>query len=60
MILILKLDLDMVKLYLHTKNKVYMSRDSKVIARTDRNTDTQTHRQTHRHTDMTETITYPN
>ena len=54
MTLILKLDLDVVKLYLHTKNEVSMSSSSKVIARTDRNTD----RQTHRHTDrQTETQT---
>ena len=43
--LVLKLDLDMVKMYHHTKNKVSMSRHSKVIACTD----TQTHRQTHTH-----------
>ena len=49
MTLILKLDLDMVKMYLHTKNEVSMSRGSKVIALTDRNTDTQTHRHTDRH-----------
>ena len=63
MTLILKLDLDMVKMYLHAKNEVSMSSGSKVIAWTDRNTDRQTHRQTHRHTDretdMTENITYP-
>ena len=52
MTLILKLDLDMVKMYLHTKNEVSMSSGSKVIAWTDRN------RQTHRQTDMTENITY--
>ena len=40
MTLILKFDLDMVKMYLHTKNEVSMLRGSKVIARTDR----QTHR----------------
>ena len=53
MTLILKLDLDMVKMYLHTKNEVSMSRGSKVIviACTDRQTD--------RHTDMTKNITYP-
>ena len=50
MTLILKLDLDMVKMYLHTKNEVSMSRGSKVKAWTDRHTD--------RH-DMTENITYP-
>ena len=32
MTLLLKLDLDKVKKYLHTKNKVSMSRGSKVIA----------------------------
>ena len=37
MTLILKLDLAMVKMYLHTKNEVSMSRGSKVIAWTDRN-----------------------
>ena len=42
MTLILNLDLDMVKMYLHTKNEVSMSSGSKVIAGTDRNTDTQT------------------
>ena len=55
MTLILKLYLDMVKMYLHTKNEVSMSRSSKVIVWTDRNTDTQTDTQT----DMTENITYP-
>ena len=59
MTLILKIDLDMVKMYLHTKNEVSMSRGSKVIAWTDRNTDTQTDRQTDRETDTTENITYP-
>ena len=42
MALTLKLDLDIVKMYHHTKNEVSMSRHSKVIACTDR----QTHRQT--------------
>ena len=41
MTLLLKLDLDMVKMYHHTKNEVSMSKHSKVIACTDR----QTHRQ---------------
>ena len=71
MTLILKFDLDIVKMYLHTKNEVSMLRGSKVIAwidrntdtqtqrQTDRQTDTQTDRQTHRQTDMTENITYP-
>ena len=49
MTLILKLDLDMVKMYPHTKNEVSMSSGSKVIAWTDRNTDRQTDTQTHRH-----------
>ena len=40
--LVLKLDLDMVKMYHHAKNEVTTSRHSEVIARTDRNTDTQT------------------
>ena len=51
MTLKLKFDLDIVKMYLYTKNEVSMSRGSKVIARADRNTD--------RHTEMTENITYP-
>ena len=67
MTLILKLDLDIIKMYLHTKNEVSSSRHSKVIARTDRQThrqthrqtDTQTHRHTHTHTDTTENITTP-
>ena len=52
MTLILKLDLDMVKMYHHTTNKVSMSTASKVIARTDtdRHTDTHTHTHTHTHT----------
>ena len=41
MTLILKLDLDMVKMYHHIKNEVSMSTASKVIAQTDR--------QKHRH-----------
>ena len=39
MTLVLKLDLDMVKMYDHTKNEVSMSRHSKVIARTHRHID---------------------
>ena len=38
MILTLKLELDMVKMYHHTKNEVSMSRHSKVIAQRDRQT----------------------
>ena len=49
MTVILKLDLDMVKMYLHTKNEVSMSSSSKVIVWTDRNTDRQTYRHTDRH-----------
>ena len=49
MTLILKLDLDMVKMYHHTKNEVSVSTGSKVIAQTDRQTHIQTH--THRQTD---------
>ena len=48
MTLVLNLDLDMVKMYHHTQNEVYMSRHSKVIACTD----THTHRQY-------ENITFP-
>ena len=40
MTLILKLDLDIVKMYQHTKNEVSMSTSSKVIAQTDRHTHT--------------------
>ena len=43
MALILKLDLDIVKMYHHTKNEVSMSTASKVIAWTDRHTHTHTH-----------------
>ena len=50
MTLVLKLDLDMVKILYHTKNEVSMSEHSKVIARTDRHTD--------RHTQH-ENITFP-
>ena len=50
MTLILKLDLDMVKMYHHTKHEVYMSRHSKVIAQTDRQTHTHMHTHTHTHT----------
>ena len=44
MTLILKLDLDMVKMYHHTKNEVSMLTGSQVIARTDTHTQTHTHR----------------
>ena len=42
MTLVLKLDLDMVKIYHHTKNEVSVSRHTKVIACTDRQTDRKT------------------
>ena len=47
MTLILKLDLDMVKTYLYTKNEV---KRLKIYS---------LNRQKHTHTDMTENITYP-
>ena len=50
MTLILKLDLDMVKMCLHTKNEVSMSRGSKVIAWTDINTERKTDTQMDTHT----------
>ena len=50
MTLVLKLDLDMVKIYHQTKNEVSVTRHSKVIAQTD------TH--THTHTGY-ENITFP-
>ena len=63
MTLILNLDLDMVKMYLYTKNEVSMWRGSKVIAWTDIHTESWTEgwtdRQTNGQTDMTENITYP-
>ena len=40
MTLILKLDLDIVKMYHHTKNEVSMSTGSKVIVQTDKHTHT--------------------
>ena len=45
MTLVLKLGLDMVKMYHHTKDEVCMSRQSKVTAQMDK----QTHRQTDRY-----------
>ena len=51
-----ELGLDILKMYLHTKNEVSRSRFSKVGARTG-HTDTQTDRQTHRLTDATESST---
>jgi len=55
-----ELGLDILKMYLHTKNEVSRSRLSKVRARTghtDRQTDKQTDRHTHRLTDATESST---
>ena len=54
MTLILKIDLDIVKMYHHTKNEVSMSTPSKVIAQTD--TQKQTDGQTDTHTDTTKTL----
>ena len=51
MTLILKLYLDIAKMYHHTKNEVSMSTASKVIARTE------THRHTHTHDDENITST---
>ena len=51
MILVLKPDLDTMKMYLHTKNEVSRSSGSKTIACTDRQTDRHTHTQTDRQTD---------
>ena len=66
MTLILKLDLDMVKMYHHTKNEVSMSTGSKVIPRTHTHTDTHTqththntHTHTHTHTHTTKTLPLP-
>ena len=52
MTLVLKLDLDMVKMYHHTKNEVSMSTTSRVIAQTDAHT----HSLTDTHTDTTKTL----
>ena len=55
MTLVLKLALDMVKMFHHTKNEVSMSRYPKVIAKwTDRHTD----RRTDTHTDSMKTLPY--
>ena len=55
MTLILKFDLDIVKMYHHTKNEVSMSTASKGIVQTDR----QTHTQTETHTDTMKTVPLP-
>ena len=46
MTLVLKLDLDMVKMYLCTKNEIFSYSSSKAVAQTDRHTDTYRDRQT--------------
>ena len=56
MTLILKLDLDMVKVSHQTKNEDSMSRYSKVIACTDTHTHRQTDRHTHTHTQYENTF----
>ena len=53
MTLIFKLELDMIKMYLHAKNEVSMSSDSKGYSLNRQKT------QTHRQTDTTKNITYP-
>ena len=55
MTLILKLDLDIVQMYLYTKNEVSIWSSSKVLAWTDIHID----RQMDRQTDMIENITNP-
>ena len=55
MTLVLKRDLDIVKMCLHTKNEVSIARHSKVIAQTDRQTHSRT--QTHIQTDSMKTFT---
>ena len=59
--MILKLDLDLIKIYLHAKNEVLSYSSSKVIVQTDRHSDRQTDTQTDtdRYTDTSESITYP-
>ena len=59
MTLILQHDLDIIKMYHHTKNEVSMSTPSKVIARTDTHTDGQTDRWTDTLTDNMKTLPLP-
>ena len=63
MTFIYELDLDIVNIYLHTKNKVRSSRCSNVRARTDGHTDTQKDRhtstQTERQAHATENFIFP-
>ena len=56
MTLVLKLDLDIVKMSHHTKNEVFMSRHSEVIALTDTHTHRLTDRQTETHADSMKTL----
>ena len=49
MTLTLKLDLNIVKIYLYSENEVPSFSSSKVIAWQDRHTDTETDRRTHTH-----------
>ena len=58
MTLILKPDLDIVKIYYHTKNEVSMSTGSKVIAQTDKHTDRQTDWHTHTHNENITSTAY--
>ena len=51
MALILKLDLDMVKMYHHSKNEISMSTAPQVVAHLDRQTDTDTQIHTSRQPD---------
>ena len=60
MSLILKHDLDIIKMYHHTKNEVSMLTGSKGTARTDTHTHTETHTHTHTHTHtLTKTLPLP-
>ena len=59
MTFVLKFDLDIVKMYVCTKDETPTCTCSKVIARTDTQTDRWTDTQTDTQTDSTEIITYP-
>ena len=54
MTLVLNLDVDVLRMYQHTENGLYRSKQSKVRAGTEK---THTHRHTHRQTDATERFT---
>ena len=56
MTLVFKRDLDMVKMYQHTKNEVPSYSSSKVIAWTDRHTDRLSEIITHPHTRMVKIV----